>query len=73
MVVGDRGYDDARDLADDLGARGADFLGQFAQHRRRRVLAVIDAALRQLPAARRALGIRQVGAARDEHLSVTVE
>ncbi len=60
-------------LADDLGAVGADLLGQFAQHGRARILVRIDAALRQLPAARRALRVRQIGAAGDEHAAVPVE
>ena len=60
-------------LADDLGAIGADLLRQFAQHRGARVLVRIDAALRQLPAAGRAFGVRQVGTAGDEHAAVPVE
>ena len=56
-------------LADDLGAVGADLLRQFAQHGGARVLAGIDAALRQLPAAGRTLGVRHIGAAGDEHLA----
>ena len=46
---------------------GADLLRQLAQHGGARILVRIDAALRQLPSAGRALGVRQIGPPGDEH------
>src|SRR5690348_4415072 len=60
-------------FADDHGARGTDLLLQLAQHGGARVFILVDAALRQLPATRRPLGIRQVRAARHEYLARSIE
>src|ERR1700760_3108622 len=62
-----------RMLADDLSAIGADLFGHFTQHRAARILARINTALRQLPAARCPLSVWQVGAPGDEYAAVAVE
>ena len=60
-------------FADHLGFACADLFFQFAQHGGPGILTLIDAALRQLPAPGRSLGVRHIGAAGDEHQPFAVE
>src|SRR5579863_6067241 len=62
-----------RVLTDDLGTIRADLLRQLTQYRAARILPLINATLWQLPAARRAFSIRQIGTPRDEHQPVGIE
>src|SRR3954453_8524094 len=60
-------------LPDHLGITRADFLLQLAQHGCARVLAVVNSALRQLPAASRSLSIGHVSAERDKDQPIAIE